>query len=84
MLWCDIRAKDIILSPGVYTPGGLDKSLVQNMFYDVQQLLFVSLLAVASGVNLSRNGQSDQAIKLFQAPRKISFCLPFLTQVFHP
>ena len=50
MLWCDIRAKDIILSPGVYTPGGLDKSLVQNMFYDVQQLLFVSLLAVASGV----------------------------------
>jgi len=38
----------------------------------------------ASGVNLSYKmwgwGQSDQAIKLFQAPRKINFTFHFLTQ----
>ena len=42
-----------------------------------------------SGVDMSQNtgvivGQSGQAIKLFQAPRKISFTFHFYTQVFHP
>ena len=42
-----------------------------------------------SGVDMSQNtgvivDQSGQAIKLFQAPRKISFTFHFYTQVFHP
>jgi len=44
-------------------------------------------LGAPSGSDLSLNavgeGQSGQAIKLFQAPRKLVY-LPFLTQVFHP
>ena len=36
-----------------------------------------------SVVKCGGEGQSGQAIKLFQAPRKLVY-LPFLTQVFHP
>ena len=37
-----------------------------------------------SRVKYRGQNQSGQAIKLFQAPRKISFTFHFLTQVFHP
>ena len=37
-----------------------------------------------SVVNYGRQGQSGQAVQLFQAPRKIIFTFRFLTQAFHP
>ena len=52
---------------------------------------FIGLLPTdtRSGADLSvvkhgGEGQSGQAIKLFQAPQAPCFYLPFLTQVFHP